>query len=55
MMQDFFRILKAMKGQTIEDLKQIVDISGYTTPIDPKKVASYISDNILMAINFKFK
>ncbi|RIB19546.1 hypothetical protein C2G38_2136760 [Gigaspora rosea] len=55
MMQDFFRILKAMKGQTIEDLKQIVDISGYTAPIDPKEVASYISDNILTAINFKFK
>ncbi|CAG8652807.1 10442_t:CDS:2, partial [Scutellospora calospora] len=53
-MQDFFRILKAMKGQTIEDLKQIVDISRYTAPIDPKEVVSYISDNILTAINFKF-
>ncbi|CAG8776408.1 29357_t:CDS:2, partial [Gigaspora margarita] len=54
MIEDFFRILKTIKGQTIEDLKQIVNISGYTALIDPKKAVSYISNNILTAINFKF-
>ncbi|RIB11031.1 hypothetical protein C2G38_138856 [Gigaspora rosea] len=54
-MEGFFRILKTMKGQAIENLMQIIDISEYAIPINPKKIASHISDNILTAINFKFK
>ncbi|CAG8632278.1 14026_t:CDS:2, partial [Cetraspora pellucida] len=54
MIEDFFRILKTMKGQTIENFKQIVDISGYTTPINSKELAMYISNNIFTAVNFKF-
>ncbi|CAG8545628.1 3515_t:CDS:2, partial [Cetraspora pellucida] len=55
MIEDFFKTLKTMKGQTIENFKQIIDISGYVIPIYPKEIASHISDNIFMAINFKFK
>ncbi|CAG8644862.1 14083_t:CDS:2 [Racocetra persica] len=53
--EDFFKTLKTMKDRTIENFKQIIDISRYATPINPKEIASHISDNILTAINFKFK
>ncbi|CAG8848830.1 13511_t:CDS:2, partial [Racocetra persica] len=53
-MDDFFTTLKTMKGQNIENFKQIISIDEQTAPIDPKEVATYISDNILVAINFKF-
>ncbi|CAG8797972.1 20949_t:CDS:2, partial [Gigaspora margarita] len=48
--EDFFRILKAIKGQTIEDLKQIVDIGGYTAPIDPKKTVLHGNRIILQSL-----
>ncbi|CAG8491544.1 13886_t:CDS:2 [Gigaspora margarita] len=54
-MEDFVSILETMKNQNIENFKNVIDISNYTTPIDPKEIASSIVNNILETINFKFK
>ncbi|CAG8599326.1 15086_t:CDS:2 [Cetraspora pellucida] len=53
-MEDFVSILETMKNQNIENFKNVIDISNYTTPIDPKEIVLSIVNNILETINFKF-
>ncbi|KAF0442188.1 hypothetical protein F8M41_003697 [Gigaspora margarita] len=54
-MEDFFAVLRTIKGQKIKNFRQIININEYITPIDPKEIATSISNNILTIINFKFK
>ncbi|CAG8736888.1 20430_t:CDS:2, partial [Racocetra persica] len=44
---NFLNALKTIKSQNIENFRQIININEYMTPIDPKEVATYISNNIL--------
>ncbi|CAG8587597.1 25464_t:CDS:2 [Gigaspora rosea] len=49
--EDFLAVLRTIKGQKIENFKQIININEYITPIDPKEIATSISNNILTNIN----
>ncbi|RIB08198.1 hypothetical protein C2G38_2212239 [Gigaspora rosea] len=53
--EDFLAVLRTIKGQKIENFKQIININEYITPIDPKEIATSISNNILTNINLNSK